>query len=120
MAWEVEYTNEFLDWWNGIPEREQDGVERSVDRLIEEGTSLGFPHTSAILSSKHSHMRELRARGGRSPIRVFYAFDPRRTSILLIGGSKTDGDRFYRQYVPMADRLYDEYLEELQREGLIQ
>ena len=119
MAWDIEYTDEFLAWWNGISGREQDGVERSVDRLIVDGISLGFPHSSAIRSSRHSHMRELRVLGGRSPIRVLYAFDPRRISILLIGGHKTDGDLFYREYVPLADRLYDEYLEELQREGLI-
>ena len=120
MAWDVEYTDEFLEWWSGISEREQDGVERSVSRLIEDGTNLGFPHSSSIHSSRHGHMRELRVRGGRSPLRIFYALDPRRTSILLIGGHKTSGDLFYRRYVPIADRLYDEYLEELRREGLIQ
>ena len=46
--------------------------------------------------------------------------DPRRTSILLIGGRKTSGRRFYNEYIPIADRLYDEHLEELRREGLIQ
>ena len=58
-------------------------------------------------------------REGR-PIRVFYAFDPRRTSILLIGGDKTGSDRFYEMYVPLADDLYDEHLDELRREGLIE
>ena len=58
-------------------------------------------------------------REGR-PIRVFYAFDPRRTSILLIGGDKTGSDRFYEVYVPVADDLYDEHLDELRREGLIE
>ena len=46
-------------------------------------------------------------------------FDPRRHAILLIGGDKTGNDRFYKEYVPIADRLYDEYLEDLKREGLI-
>ena len=55
--------------------------------------------------------------GGR-PLRVFYAFDPRRTSILLIGGDKTGNDRFYEEYVPVADDLYDEHLEELRRGGV--
>lgn len=64
-------------------------------------------------------MRELRVQSGGRPIRVFYAFDPRRTSILLIGGDKTGNDRFYEEFVPLADRLYDEYLIELRREGLI-
>ena len=54
------------------------------------------------------------------PIRVFYAFDPTRTSILLIGGDKTGNDRFYHEYVPIADDLYDEHLAELRKEGLIE
>ena len=58
-------------------------------------------------------------RGGR-PLRVFYAFDPRRTSILLIGGDKTGNDRFYAEYLPVADALYDEHLEELRKEGLLE
>ena len=59
------------------------------------------------------------AQSGGRPIRVFYAFDPRRTSVLLIGGDKTGNDRFYEEYVPLADRLYDQYLGELEDEGLI-
>ena len=65
-------------------------------------------------------MRELRVQGGGRPIRVSYAFDPRQTSILLIGGDKTGKDRFYERYVPVADDLYDEYLDELRKEGLIE
>ena len=121
MAWEVEYTDEFLEWWNGISTAERDSVSNSVSLLIEYGVNLRYPKSSGIHSSRHSHMRELRPNDGRSPIRVFYAFDPRRTSILLIliGGHKTNGDMFYRQYVPVADRLYDQHLEELRQEGLI-
>ena len=64
-------------------------------------------------------MRELRIQSRGRPIRVFYAFDPRRTAILLIGGDKTGDDRFYKRFVPIADRLYDEHLQELIDEGLI-
>ena len=63
-------------------------------------------------------MRELRVQSGGRPIRILYAFDPRRTVILLIGGHKTD-DRFYRDYVRRADAIYDQYLRELRREGLL-
>ena len=51
---------------------------------------------------------------------MFYAFDPRRSAILLIGGDKTGDDRFYERFVPLADRLYDEHLKELKDEGLIE
>lgn len=50
------------------------------------------------------------------PLRIFYAFDPRRIAILLIGGDKTGDDRFYERYVPWADQLYDEHLAELKEE----
>lgn len=61
-------------------------------------------------------MRELRAQSGGKPIRVFYAFDPRRAAILLIGGGKTGDRRSYDRMVPIADARYDEHLHELQTE----
>jgi hypothetical protein len=64
-------------------------------------------------------MRELRVQSGGKPIRVFYAFDPRRSAILPIGGDKTGDNRFYEKMVPIADDLYDVYIKELRKEGLI-
>ena len=52
------------------------------------------------------------------PLRTLYAFDPRRSAILLIGGDKTGDDRWYVTHIPIADRLYDEHLEQLRQEGL--
>ena len=117
--WEVEGTDEFVEWWHGLTVREQESVEYVVDLLVQRGPNLEFPYSSGIRGSRHHHMRELRAQSGRRPLRIFYAFDPRRSAILLIGGDKTGDDRFYRRYVPIADDLYDEHIEELRREGLI-
>jgi hypothetical protein len=64
-------------------------------------------------------MRELRVQHRGRPFRILYAFDPRRAAMLLIGGDKTGDDRWYRTFVSLADRLYDEHLVELKREGLI-
>ncbi len=86
---------------------------------MDYGPTLPFPHSSDVKGSRHGVMRELRVQSGGRPIRVFYAFDPRQTSILLIGGNKTGNDRFDKEYVPTADDLYDDYLEELRKEGLI-
>jgi len=58
-------------------------------------------------------MRELRVQHQGRPYRVFYAFDPLRKAILLIAGDKTGDDRFYERIIPVADRLYDEHLEEI-------
>lgn len=64
-------------------------------------------------------MRELRIQHRGRPYRILYAFDPRRTAILLIGGGKTGDDRWYERLTPRADTIYDAYLDELRKEGLV-
>jgi len=64
-------------------------------------------------------MRELRIQHGGRPYRVLYAFDPRRSAILLLGGDKTGSERWYEEHVPRADDLYDRHIEMLRKEGLI-
>ena len=120
MSWEVEYTDEFGERWHGLSTDQQDVVVARVGLLMEYGPNLPFPLSSDVRSSRHGQMRELRTQSGGRPLRVFYAFDPRRTCILLIGGDKTGNERFYEVYVPMADDLYDAHLEELRKEGLIE
>lgn len=117
--WEVEYTDEFGAWWNGLTEAVQEDVRAEVVLLRSIGPSLGRPHVDSVTSSKHANMKELRIQHHGRPYRVLFAFDPRRAAILLIGGDKTGKGRWYQQFVPVADRLYDEHLETLQREGLL-
>ena len=119
MSWDVEYTDEFGDWWGTLSEAEQESLAASVRLLEERGPNLGFPHSSGINGSRHSHMRELRTQHEGRPYRTLYAFDPRRSAILLIGGDKTGDERWYDVHVPVADRLYEEHLEQLRKEGLI-
>lgn len=95
MSWEVEFTDEF-------------------------GTSpsLGFPHSSKVNGSRHSGMRELRTQSGGKPLRTLYIFDPLRTAILLVGGDKTGKDGWHEQFVPVADRIYQQYLDELGKKDM--
>lgn len=117
MAWDVEYTDEFGLWWESLTVAEQESVAATVGLLEIEGPRLPFPYSSGVVGSRHGHMRELRVQHAGRPYRVLYAFDPRRCAILLIGGDKAGNDRWYEQFVPVADRLYDEHLETLRREG---
>ena len=119
MNWDIEYTDEFGDWWNALSEVEQESLAASVNLLEHRGPNLGFPHSSGVKGSRHNHLRELRTQHEGRPYRTLYAFDPRRSAILLIGGDKTGDERWYDVYVPVADRLYDEHLEQLRKEGLI-
>ena len=117
MAWDVEFTDEFAVWWEPLAADEQESVAVIVRLLEEFGPNLRHPYSSGINGSRHGHMRELRIQHAGRPYRVLYAFDPRRTAILLIGGDKVGDDRWYDRFVPIADRLYDEHLEILRKEG---
>jgi hypothetical protein len=64
-------------------------------------------------------MKEFRTQIHGSPYRTLFAFDPRRTAILLISGDKTGDNLWYDRMIPVADRLYDEHLEQLYREGAL-
>ena len=118
MAWNVEYTDEFEDWWDSLTEAEQEDVAAYVTLLEKKGPTLPFPYSTDIRGSKHAHMRELRVQHAGRPYRVLYAFDPHRTAILLIGGDKTGNNRWYDENVPRADALYDEHLAALEKEKL--
>ena len=119
MSWGVEHTDEFEEWWDSLTEAQREDTTSVVLLLMEHGPNLPFPYSSGINSSRHAHMRELRVQSRGRPLRVFYAFDPRRSAILLIGGDKTGDNRFYARMVPIADGLYDAYIEEIRKEGLI-
>ena len=119
VEWEVEYTDEFEAWWNGLTEDEQISVRASVVLLIEHGPHLGYPHSSQIKGSRHGRMRELRVQHQGRLVRVLYAFDHRRVAILLIGGDKTGNARWYDEFVPKADAIYDAHLEVLRLEGVL-
>ena len=117
--WNVEYTDEFSEWWEGLSEAEQIDIAAYVGLLEVSGPNLKHPYSSGIQGAVHAHMRELRVQHSGQPYRVLYAFDPRRTAILLIGGNKTGDDRWYEKYVPVADKLYDQHIKTLKKEGLL-
>jgi hypothetical protein len=119
MPWNVEHTDEFAEWYGDLSETQQDDITANGLLLMEHGPQLPFPYSSGVNGSKHPQMRELRVQSGGRPLRIFYAFDPRRSAILLIGGDKTGDDRFYKRMVPIADALYDVYIDEIRKEGLI-
>jgi hypothetical protein len=114
--YEVEYTDEFEDWWEHLSEAEQISIAASVGLLERLGPQLKYPHSSGIEGSKYEHMRELRIQHKGKPYRILYAFDPRRISILLIGGNKTGDDRWYDKMIPIADQLYEEHLIEISKQ----
>ena len=75
---------------------------------------------AAVADSREGACRATgRGSAGRAAgIRILFRFDPRKTGILLIGGDKQGlWDEWYKKMIPLAEKLYEDYLEELRKEG---
>ena len=109
--------DEFETWWTDLSVEQQAALSARVELLAANGPSLGRPAVDRIHMSRHQNMKELRtAQDGA--LRVLFIFDPRRHAILLLGGDKSGRwNDWYAEAVPVADALYDEYLEELSKEA---
>jgi hypothetical protein len=59
----------------------------------------------------------LRPKRGASPLRIIYAFDPRREALLLLGGDKGDDKRFYERAIARAEHLWEAHLAKIEKEG---
>jgi hypothetical protein len=86
VVWEVEYTDEFGDWYQRLDDQDQDALIARVELLEQLGPALGRPTVDNVHQSRHPNMKEFRA---ERALRVLFAFDPRRTAILLVGGDKS-------------------------------
>jgi hypothetical protein len=115
VAWEVEYTDEFEEWWNSLSQDEQEEINAKVELLEERGPALSRPHADVITTSRHSNMKELRGKANQRHLRVRFAFDPHRAALLLLGGDKTNDPKWYEKFVPVADDLFDQHLEEVEK-----
>ena len=108
---DVVATDEFVEWYQALSDQDGDSVTHAVGLLEAFGLALGHPQTSAINGTKYA-IRELRIQSQGRPIRVFYAFDRVRQAVLIIGGDKTGNNRFYATFIPIAERIWEEYLAE--------
>jgi hypothetical protein len=102
-----------------LTEAEREAVTVGITVLEEKGPALRRPHVDTLAKdSKHPNMKELRVQFRGKPYRLCFVLDPRQTGILLIGGIKS-GKNWTRQMVATADKIYDAYLTELKKEGLL-
>jgi hypothetical protein len=84
-----------------------------VDLLEELSPSLGRPHVDTVRDSRHANMKELRVQHEGRPYRILFAFDPRRSAYLILGGDKTGDANWYKVNIKKADEIYDSHLREI-------
>ena len=113
--WDVYLVNEVRDWIDGLDSVTQARVVQAIDLLAEVGPGLGRPLVDTIHGSSIANLKELRP----GPVRILFAFDPWRSSILLVAGDKTGlWNDWYRDAIPLAEQRYEQYLKErAQEEG---
>lgn len=111
-------TDEFLTWTEELEEVSMAQVVDAIDRLADAGPALGRPLVDRLTASKVHNLKELRpGSAGRSEIRIIFVFDPWRSAILLLGGDKSGNWKgWYKDAIPRAEDLYDEYLKEREQE----
>lgn len=119
--WEIYVTDPVRDWLHDLRSTDRKTsnlVQAALDILAALGPALGRPLVDSIQGSLIANMKELRpGSSGRSEIRILFVFDPWRSAILLVAGDKSgQWDRWYRQAIPEAERLYAVYVKEREQE----
>jgi len=113
VAWEVEVSDEFAGWYESLDEFEGESVDTAVDMLVEYGPALGRPYADTLKGSRFANMKELRVQHQGRPIRILFAFDPRRCAYLILGGDKTGDDDWHVEAIRRAEAIYAAHLKEV-------
>ena len=79
-----------------------------------EGPLLGRPYVDTLKGSQYPNLKELRVQHRGEPWRIFFAFDPLRQAIVLVGGNKTGDKRWYEKNMPIAENRFAQHLAELE------
>jgi hypothetical protein len=86
---------------------------QAIDTLADVGPSLGWALVDTIHSSTIANLKKLRP----GTVRILFAFDPWRDSILLVAGDKAGRwTQWYHEAIPLAEQRYERYLKERTQE----
>jgi hypothetical protein len=112
--WEVYLVNEVREWIDDLDDATHRRVVQAIDALAEYGPGLGRPLVDTLHGSSMAHLKELRP----GTVRILFAFDPWRSSILLVAGDKAgQWSSWYREAIPLAEQRYEIYVKERSEEG---
>ena len=109
----MEVSDEFAGWYETLDEEESVSVDSGVDKLAEYGPMLGRPYADTLKGSRIPNLKELRVQHQGRPLRILYAFDPRRCAYVILGGDKTGNDDWYVAAIRRAEAIYARHLTEI-------
>jgi len=109
--WNIVTTDVFDQWYEDLNESQKVDVLASIFLLREKGPQLSRPYADTLYGARFTNMKELRIQHKGKPIRVFYAFDPSRTGVILCGGNKAGVEKlFYKKMLVIAEKAYAAHL----------
>ena len=105
--WKIYVVNEVHDWIDSLDDTTHTRIVQAIDTLAEVGPGLGRPLADTIHGSSIANLKELRP----GTVRIPFAFDPWRDSILLVAGEKAGRWKdWYHQAIPLAEQRYERYV----------
>jgi len=87
-------------------------VAAAIDKLADDGPTLGRPLVDRIKGSKLHALKELRPGStGATEVRILFVFDPERQAILLVAGDKSGHWRdWYTRNISIAEDRYTRWI----------
>ena len=105
--WEIYVVDEVRKWIENLDDATHARVVQAIDALAEGGPGLGRPLVDTVAHSTIKNLKELRP----GTVRILFAFDPWRSSILLVAGDKAHRwNEWYDKAIPLAEQRYAAYL----------
>lgn len=106
----VIYSSSFVTWLNSLSADDRTSIVAFIRLIREHGVAIAGSYSKPVKGSKIHSLRELRKVLNGRKIRILYAFDPLRRSIILTGGDKTNDKRWYEKNITIAGREWSIWL----------
>ncbi len=116
MPYKLVYLDEFANWLGAQEQSLKLRTLAYLELLKERGPLLGRPYADTLKSTQITNLKELRVQHKSEPIRILFAFDPKQKAVIILGGSKQADKRWYDVKIPLAEKLFFEYLERQRNE----
>lgn len=113
--WDIDYSNEYNEWFDTLGEEEKSAVLERVLLLQEIGPNLPRPYSDVLHGSKkYKNLKELRNSTEKTLLRVSYYFDPNRNAYLITGGDKKGkGEKkFYKDLIKLSETIIERHEKE--------
>ncbi|MBZ0185837.1 MAG: type II toxin-antitoxin system RelE/ParE family toxin [Candidatus Obscuribacterales bacterium] len=94
----------------------QDEALARLEHLKIRGSLLARPYADTLQGSKLANLKELRFSHNGAPIRILFAFDPRKQGVIILAGDRTGNSRWYKTSIPLAEKFYAIHIEKQQKE----